>query len=166
MARHHERARAFVRRAPAADEHLALGILTGGHGLELVLGQRGVPAENGLEGLIHGPEEGVDGTVTGRLRASLLATDRQRDRTRGVPAVRRRHAPADDRDRRRDLRRALLDEGMEVGVGDFLLGVGEGHGLAVDLVQRVTLELVAELAELALETLATGQLADGQLAPR
>ena len=71
-----------------------------------------------------------------------------------VAAVRRGHAPADERDRRRDLRRALLDEGVEVGVGDLLLGVGERDGLAVDLVERLALELVAELAELALEALA------------
>ena len=41
---------------------------------------------------------------------------------------------------------ALLDEGEEVGVGDLLLGVGQGDRLAVDLVERLALELVAELA--------------------
>ena len=63
-----------------------------------------------------------------------------------VAAVRRGHAPADERDARRDLRRALLDEREEVGVGDLLLGVGERDRLAVDLVERLALELVAELA--------------------
>ena len=81
-----------------------------------------------------------------------------------VAAVRRRHAPADERDRRRHLRRALLDEGQEVRVGDLLLGIGQGDRLAVDRVERVALELVAELAELALEAAPAGQLADRQLA--
>ena len=41
---------------------------------------------------------------------------------------------------------ALLDEGVEVGVGDLLLGIGERDGLAVDLVEGLALEVVAELA--------------------
>ena len=88
----------------------------------------------------------------------------ERDRAGRVAAVRRGHAPADERDRGRDLGRALLDEREEVGVGDLLLRVGERDGLAVDLVERLALELVAELAELALEALPAGQLADRQLA--
>ena len=86
------------------------------------------------------------------------------DRARGVAAVRRGDAPADELDRRRDLRRALLDEREQVGVGDLLLGVGEGDRLAVDRVERLALEVVAELAELALEAAPAGQLADRQLA--
>ena len=66
--------------------------------------------------------------------------------------------------RRRDLGRALLDEREEVGVGDLLLGVGERDRLAVDLVERLALEVVAELAQLALQAAPAGQLADRQLA--
>ena len=51
----------------------------------------------------------------------------------------------------RDLGGALLDEREQVGVGDFLLGVGQGDRLAVDGVERLALEVVAELAELALQ---------------
>ena len=47
-----ERARALVRRAPAADQDLALGVLAGGDRLDLVLGERRVPAEDRLEGLV------------------------------------------------------------------------------------------------------------------
>ena len=67
-------------------------------------------------------------------------------------------------DRRRDLRRALLDEGEQVGVGDLLLRVGERDRLAIDRVERLALDVVAELAELALEAAPAGQLADRQLA--
>ena len=62
--------------------------------------------------------------------------------------MRRGHAPADERDRAGHLGRALLDEREEVGVGDLLLGVGQRDRLAVDLVERLALELVAELLSL------------------
>ena len=78
--------------------------------------------------------------------------------------MRRGHAPADERHARLDLRRALLDEREEVGVGDLLLRVRELDGLAVDAVERVAFELVAELAQLALQAAPTRQLADRQLA--
>ena len=146
MAGHDERARALVRRAPAADQDLALGILAGGHRLDLVLGQGRMPAEDRLERLVDRAEQRVDRAVPGRLGGPFLAGDGERDRAGGVAAVRRGHAPADERDRGRDLGRALLDEGVEVRVGDLLLGVGEGDRLAVDLVERLALELVAELA--------------------
>ena len=62
------------------------------------------------------------------------------------------------------LGRPLLDEREQVGVGDLLLRVGERDRLAVDLVERLALELVAELLELALEAAPAGQLADRELA--
>ena len=62
------------------------------------------------------------------------------------------------------LRRALLDEREEVGVGDLLLRVGQRDRLAVDRVERLALELVAELLELALQAAPARQLADRQLA--
>ena len=61
---------------------------------------------------------------------------------------------------------ALLDERDEVGVGDLLLGVGERDGRAVDRVELLALDLVAQLAELALEPAAAGELADRQRAAR
>ena len=53
---------------------------------------------------------------------------------------------------------------MQVGVGDLLLGVGQLDRLAIDRVERLALEVVAELLELALEAAPAGQLADRQLA--
>ncbi len=44
-------ARPLVGRAPAADQYLALGVLAGAHRLDLVFGQRGMPAEHRLERL-------------------------------------------------------------------------------------------------------------------
>ena len=69
----------------------------------------------------------------------------------GVAAVRRGHAPAHERDARLDLGRALLHEREEVGVGDLLLRVRELDRLAVDLLERVALEVIAEFAQLALQ---------------
>src|SRR3954453_1114236 len=43
--------------------------------------------------------------------------------TRRFPAVGRGHAPADEGDRCRHLGGALLDDGMEIRVGDLLLGI-------------------------------------------
>ena len=63
-----------------------------------------------------------------------------------------------------NLRGPLLDERQQVRVRDFLLRVGEGDRLAVDHVERLAVEVVAQLAELALEALPAGQLADRQLA--
>ena len=123
-----------------------------------------MPAEDRLEGLVDGPEQRVDRAVAGGLGGPLLAFDGERHRPGGVAAVRRGDAPADERDARRDLGRALLDEREQVRVGDLLLGVGEGDRLAVELVERLALELVAELLELALEAAPAGQLADRQLA--
>ena len=98
------------------------------------------------------PEQRVDRAVAGRLgRRPILAGDRERDAAGRVAAVRRGHAPAEELDRGRDLRRALLDERQQVRVGDLLLGVGQGDGLAVDHVERLALEVVAELAQLALQ---------------
>src|SRR3954452_2303798 len=107
MARHDERARTLVRRTTTAHEHLSLGILAGTHGLDLVFGKRRVPAEDRLERLVDRPEESVDRAVPGRLGATLVATDADRDGTGRVPSVRRAHAPADEGDRRRHLGRAL-----------------------------------------------------------
>ncbi len=45
----------------------------------------------------------------------------------------------------------LLDEGEEVGVGDLLLGVGEGDGRPIHGIETLAVDLVAELAQLALE---------------
>ena len=150
---HDERAGTLVRRAAAADQHLALCVLTGRHGLDLVLGERRVPAEDRLEGVVDRLEERVDRAVPGRLGNSapspLTLSVTVPD---GVAAMRRGHAPADEHHARLDLGRALLDERHQVGVGHLLLRVGELDGLAVDRVERVALELVAELAQLALQT--------------
>ena len=122
-----------------------------GDRLDLVLDERRLPAEDRPDRVVDGREEGVDRPVAGRLGGPLLAVDGERHRAGGVAAVRRGDAPADERDRRRDLGRALLDEREQVRVGDLLLGVGQGDRLAVDLVERLALDLVAELLELALE---------------
>ena len=63
------------------------------------------------------------------------------------------------------LGRTLLDERDEVGVGDLLLLVGQRDGLAVDRVERLALEVVAELAQLALQAAPAGQLADRERLP-
>ena len=166
MAGHDERAGSLVGRAPAADQDLALGVLAGGDGLDLVLRQDGPPAEHRQECLVDGGVERVDRPVAGRIGRPVLAANRERDAARRVAAVRRGDAPADDRDRRRDLRGALLDEGEQIRVGHFLLGVGQRDRLAVEHVERVALDVVAQLAQLALEPAPAGQLADRQLAAR
>ncbi len=124
----------------------------------------GCQPRTGWSACVHRAEEGVDRAVAGRLGGPFLAGDRERDRAGRVAPVRRGHAPADELDRGRHLRGPLLDERVEVGVGDLLLGVGERHRLAVDLVESLALELVAELVELALEAAPPRQLADRQLA--
>ena len=63
--------------AAAADQHLALRVLAGRHGLDLVLGQHRVPAEHRLERVVDGREQRVDRAVAGRLGAALLAVDRR-----------------------------------------------------------------------------------------
>ena len=45
------------------------------HGLDLVLGQRRVPAEDRLERLVDRAEQRVDRAVAGRLGGPLLAAD-------------------------------------------------------------------------------------------
>ena len=81
----------------------------------------------------------------------------------------RRDAPAGQLDAagrgRAGLGGLLLDERPEVGVGDVLLGVGERHDLAVDGVEGRPLDVVTELAQLALESAAAGELADGERGP-
>ena len=110
------------------------------------------------------PNSALTGPLPVDLGGALVGADGQRHRAGRLATARRRDAPADQRDRSRDLRRALLDEGEQVGVGDLLLGVGQRDGLAVDLVECLALELVAQLPELALEAATAGQLADRQLA--
>ena len=80
--------------------------------------------------------------------------------------MRRRHAPAVEHDRGREVAGPLLDEGQEVGVGDLLLEVGQRDRLAVEDVEGVAGDVDAEVVELLLEPLAPGQLADRQLAAR
>ncbi len=84
----------------------------------------------------------------------------------GVAAVRRGDAPPDELHGRRHFRGALLHERSQVRVGDLLLRVGQGDRLAVDLVERLAFDLVAEVLELLLEAAPPGQLADRQLAAR
>ena len=147
MAGHDRAPRALVGRAPAADEHLALGVLAGRDRLDLVLGQDRPPAEDRLERLVDRREQRVDRAVAGRLGGPVLAAGRVSETLPvRIAAVRRGDAPADELDRRRDLRRALLDEREQVGVGDLLLGVGQGDRLAVERVERLALDVVAELA--------------------
>ena len=57
---------------------------------------------------------------------------------------------------------ALLDERQEVRVGDLLLGVGEGDRGAVERVERLAVDVVTQLPELALEAAPAGELADRQ----
>src|SRR4029079_4870152 len=108
--------------------------------------------------------ERIDRAIAGRFGRALLAADGQGDAPRGIATVRRRDAPADQLDRGWNLRRALLHEGHQVRVGDFLLRVGEGDRLAIDRVERLALDVVAELPQLALEAAPARELADRQLA--
>ena len=55
--------RALVRRAPAADEHLALRVLAARHRLDLVLLEHRVPAEHRLDG----PSTAANSAFTGPL---------------------------------------------------------------------------------------------------
>ncbi len=71
MAGDDERTGPLVRRSTAADQDLALGVLAGADRLDLVLGQRRVPAEDGLEGVVDRAEQRVDRAVAGRLGASV-----------------------------------------------------------------------------------------------
>ena len=154
----------LVGRAPAAQEDAALGVLALGDGLDLVLDERRLPAEDGPDRVVDRAVEGVDRAVPGVFAGSLLAVERDPDAPRGAAAVRRGDAPALDDDGGRDVAAALLDEGQEVRVGDLLLHVGQRDRLAVDEVQGVARDVVAEVAQLLLEALAAGQLADRQLA--
>src|SRR4029077_4648995 len=150
------------RRPPAADEDLALGVLAARHRLDLVLDQDGPPAEDRLEGLVDRAVQRVDRTRAGGLGRPILAEHGERDAAGGIAAVRGGDTPADELDRGRNLRGPLLDQRPEVLVGDLLLRVREGDRLAIDRVERLALEVVAELVELALKTLSAGQLADRQ----
>ena len=118
-----------------------------------------------LERVVDRPEERVDRAVAGRLGTSA---PRRSTLSVTVPIA---LPPCDEVTLQPtsttlagDLRRALLDEREQVGVGDLLLRVGELDRLAVDRVERVALEVVAELAQLALQPAPAGQLADRQLA--
>ena len=82
-----------------------------------------------------------------------------------APALERTGASAGERLGVR-ARRVLPDERDEVGVGDLLLDVRERDGRAVDVVERLALELEAELLELALQAAAAGQLAHRQAGAR
>ena len=50
-----------------AHEHLALRILAGAHGADLVVGQDRVPAESGTDGRVDRPEERIDRAVAAAL---------------------------------------------------------------------------------------------------
>ena len=118
--------------------------------------ERRDPAGEAQGVVVHDLPGGIGGAVS--------AVDGERDGPRGVAAVRARHAPAEKGDGSRDLRRVLLGDGEEVGVGDLLLRVGQGDRLAVERVELLALDLVAQLLELLLEATPPGQLADRQLA--
>ena len=164
MAGHDVRLGANVDRAPAADEDAALRVLALGDRLDLVLLERRLPAEDRPDRVVHGPVEGVDRPVAGLLAGPLLAVEGDPDAPRGAAAVRRGDAPAVEDDRGRDVVRALLGEGEQVGVGDLLLEVGQRDRLAVDDVEGVARDVDAEVVELLLEPLAPRQLADRELA--
>ena len=138
-----ERPGALVGRAAAAHEHLALGVLAGGDGLDLVLGQHRRPVEDRADRLVDGLEQRVDGAVAGLVGSLRLARDDERDGAHGVPAGRRADAPAEELDRSR-ARRLLrsFDERQQVRVGDLLLRVGEGDRRAVDRVELLALDVV------------------------
>ena len=120
----------------------ALGVLAAGDGTGLVVGETREQAE-GLHGRVHGHEEGVDGTVALGLGADRVAVHDERNvaaRAATLAGVRR---PALEAHRRigdgvlGDAGRGGLrfDDGDEVRVGDLLLGIREGDGLAVDAVR-------------------------------
>ena len=140
-----ERAGALVAGAAAADEHAALGILAAGDRLDLVRLEHGMPAEDRLQRGIDRLEQRVDRPVADRRLRALLVADDERDHAGGLAAVGRGHVPALEPDGLGDLGHALLDERDEVVVGDLLLLVRERDRLAVDRVERLALELVAEL---------------------
>ena len=83
-----------------------------------------------------------------------------------VAAVRRGDAPPDELHGRRHFRCALLHERSQVRVSDLFLRVGQGDRLAVDLVERLAFDLVAEVLQLLLEAAPPRQLADRELAAR
>src|SRR4051794_7588171 len=101
-----------------------------------------MPAQLRLQRVVDRLEERVDGSIAGRLGASLDAVDGQRDGPRRVAEMRRGDVPADERDARGHLSSALLDEGQQVGVGDLLLRIGKLDGLPVDHVERLAFEVV------------------------
>src|SRR5215212_1396483 len=119
-----------------------------------------MPAKCRLQRLIDGRIERVNGAVAGGVRRAVLPVDRERHGPRGVAAVGAGDAPAEKGYRRRDLRRTLLGEGEEIGIGDLLLRVCQRDGLPVERIERLAVDLVAQLAELLLETAPPGQLAD------
>ena len=73
---------------PSSDERrqrtsdLALGVLAGRDGLDLVLGQDRVPAEDRLERLVDRRNRRVDRAVAGRLGGAVLAVDGRARRCR------------------------------------------------------------------------------------
>ena len=137
--------------AAGADHDLALGVLAAGDGPDLVVGQAREPADERLDGRVDGAEERVHGTVALGLGADRLAVHDERDVAARAAALAGADGPALEADRgvgdgvrgRAGGRRLGLDERDEVRVGDLLLGIGQGDGLAVDAVERLALEVEA-----------------------
>ena len=152
----------------ARSEHLALGVLASGDRADLVVGQDGDPPDDRLDRRIDRAEERVDRAVAVRLRAHGRAEDGERDLAARAAAVARGDVPAHEShrgDRGRGIAgvgRLLFDERDEVGVGHLLLHVRQGDRRPVDAVERLALEVVTELLELALQAAPARELADRQ----
>src|SRR5450755_1458790 len=104
-----------------------------------------MPAKHRLERLVDRRVERIDRAVAGRLGRMNLAPDRDRDGPGPLPAVRAGDAPALELDRSGHVAGAPLDDRQEVCVGDLLLQVRQGNGLAVDRIESLALQLVTEL---------------------
>ena len=130
-----------------------------------------MPAHDRLDGLVHGHEERVDRAVALSHGLDRLAVHEQGDRALGRAALARADGPVHQLHQR--VGRILLgpggqglDEGREVRVGDFLLGVGECDGLLVHDLECFAFEVIAELGELALQAAAAAELAHRQARAR
>src|SRR5258706_8188683 len=88
----------LIRRAAAADERLALGVLAGRDGLDLVVDQDRPPTEDRLESRVDSRIQRIDRPVAGRLGGLVDTAHRQRNAAGGLATVRRGDAPPDELD--------------------------------------------------------------------
>ena len=161
-----ESARAgLVARAPAADHDLALGVLAARDRPDLVAHEHGVPGEDRLDRGVHGAVQRVHRAVALAAPVALGAGEGERHVAAGLAALRR----ADSQSTRPTVSGTSATCCSTIAIRSAsvtsFLRVGEGDRLAVDEVELLALQVVAQLSQLALEPLAAGQLADRQLAP-